>query len=143
MPAVFKVSFPSKVEFSVRCWRVRVGTWLVVLIIALALVDFANALPPQQSISLITHPSWSAPDGLSRLCGTIALTPYYHTGWFRVAALAVLVMLLLALYQIRLVTRHNAELLQENSERKRAETALKQTRAYMAESERLSLTGSF
>ena len=63
--------------------------------------------------------------------------------WFRVAALAVFVLLLLALYQIRLITRHNEELLRENSERKRAEAALQQTRAYMAESERLSLTGSF
>jgi len=104
----------------------RVGTRLAVLIIAFALADFANA-----------------EDGIPGLAGAIALTPYYHTVWFRVAALAVFVLLLLALYQIRLVTRHNAALLQENSERKRAEAALKQTRAYMAESERLSLTGSF
>jgi PAS domain S-box-containing protein len=68
---------------------------------------------------------------------------YYQTVWFRVAALAGVVMLLFALYQFRLITRHNAQLLRENRERKRAEAALQRTRAYMAESERLSLTGSF
>ena len=114
-----------------------------VLVMVFALSDFANALQPQQPISPFTNPSWSAPDGIAGLVGAIALTPYYHTVWFRVAALAVFVLLLLALYQIRLITRHNAQLLRENSERKRAEAALQQTRAYMAESERLSLTGSF
>ena len=105
----------------------RVGAQLVVFMIALALADFANAK-----------------DGIPGLVGAIAQTPaYYQTIWFRVAALAGFVMLLLALYQIRLITRHNAQLLRENSERKRAEAALQRTRAYMAESERLSLTGSF
>ena len=121
----------------------RVGSRLVVLIIALALADFANAFESQKSTSPIAYPSWSAEAGIPGLVGTIALTPYYHTVWFRVAALAVFVLLLLALYQIRLITRHNAELLRENGERKRAEAALQQSRTYMAESERLSLTGSF
>ena len=76
--------------------------------------------------------------------GAIAQAPvYYQTVWFRVAALAGFVMLLFALYQIRLISRHNAQLLRENSERKRAEAALQRTRAYMAASESLSLTGSF
>src|SRR5205823_396540 len=82
-------------------------------------------------------------EGIPELVGAIAVTPYFQTVWFRVAALAVFVLLLLALYQIRLITRHNAELLRENGERKRAEAALQQARTYMAESERLSLTGSF
>ena len=140
---VSHVNFKGKAEFGVRCWRMRVGAQLVVLIIAFALAGFANALDSPKLISQFTPTSWSAKDGIPGLVGAIARTPYYHTVWFRVAALAVFVLLLLALYQIRLVTRHNAELLQENSERKRAEAALKQTRAYMAESERLSLTGSF
>jgi PAS domain S-box-containing protein len=98
-----------------------------VLIIAFALAALANAK-----------------DSIPRLVGAIAQTPvYYQTVWFRVAALAGFVMLLFALYQIRLISRHNAQLLRENSERKRAEAALQRTRAYMAESERLSLTGSF
>ncbi len=136
-------NFRGKTEFGIRRWRMRIGTRLVVPIIALALVDFASALESQKSISPITHLAWSAQDGIPRLVGAIALTPYYHTVWFRVAALAVFVLLLLALYQIRLISRHNAELLRENCERKRAEAALQQTRTYMAESERLSLTGSF
>lgn len=74
------------------------------LIIAFALPDFANAQ-----------------DGIPGFVGAIARTPYYNTVWFRVAALAVFVLLLLALYQIRLITRHNAQLLRENIERKRAE----------------------
>jgi signal transduction histidine kinase len=118
--------------------------YAIVLVMVFALSDFANALESQKSISQFTHPFWSAPAGIPGLVGVvIARTPYYHTVWFRVAALAVFVLLLLALYQIRLISRHNAELLQENRERKRAEAALKQTRAYMAESERLSFTGSF
>jgi PAS domain S-box-containing protein len=84
-----------------------------------------------------------ADEGIPRLIGAIAGTPYFQTVWFWVAALAVFVLLLLALYQIRLIIRRNAELLRENGERKRAEAALQQTRTYMAESERLSLTGSF
>jgi len=119
------VSFKGKAEFSVRRWRRRAGARLFVLVIAFALADFANAQAD-----------------IAGLVGVIARTPYYHTVWFRVAALAVFVLLLLALYQIRLISRHNAELLRENCERKRAEAALQQTRAYMAESERLSLTGS-
>jgi PAS domain S-box-containing protein len=121
----------------------RVGAQLVVLMIALALADFANALDPEKSISQFIHPFWSVQAGIPGLVGVIARTPYYHTVWFRVAALAVFVLLLLALYQIRLITRHNAQLRRENSERKRAEATLQRTRAYMAESERLSLTGSF
>jgi PAS domain S-box-containing protein len=123
---VSRVNLEDRAEFGLRCWRMRVGARLIVSIIAFGRADFANAQ-----------------DGISRLVGAIALTPYYHTVWFRVAALAVFVLLLLALYQIRLISRHNAELLRENCERKRAEAALQQARAYMAESERLSLTGSF
>jgi PAS domain S-box-containing protein len=114
-----------------------------ILVVVFALSDFANALESQKSISPIAHRSWPAQESTSGLVGAFALTPYYHTVWFRVAALAVFVLLLLALHQIRLITRHNAELLRENCERKRAEAALQQARAYMAESERLSLTGSF
>jgi PAS domain S-box-containing protein len=123
---VSRVNLEGEAEFGLRSWRMRVGAQLAVLISAFTLADFTNA-----------------EDGIPGLGGAIALTPYYHTVWFRVAALAVFVMLLLALYQIRLITRHNAELLRENNERKRAEAALQQTRTYMAESERLSLTGSF
>jgi PAS domain S-box-containing protein len=124
---VSHVNFKGKAEFGVRCWRIRVCAQLVVLIIAFALADFAKA-----------------GDGIPKLVAVIARTPvYYQTVWFRVAALAGFVMLLFALYQIRLITRHNAQLLRENNERKRAEAALQRTRAYMAESERLSLTGSF
>jgi PAS domain S-box-containing protein len=121
---VSQVDFKGKSEFGVRYGRVRVGAQLGALIIALALSDFAQA-------------------GIPGRIGAIAQTPYYHTVWFRVAALAVFVLLLLALYQIRLVTRHNAQLLRENSERKRTEAALQRTRAYMSASESLSLTGSF
>ena len=141
---VSHVNFKGKAEFGVRCWRMRAGVQLVVLIIAFALADFAHALDSPKLISQFTHTSWSAKDGIPGLVGAIAQTPaYYQTVWFRVAALAGFVMLLFALYQIRLITRHNAQLLRENSERKRAEAALQRTRAYMAESERLSLTGSF
>jgi PAS domain S-box-containing protein len=114
-----------------------------VLVIAFALSDFANALESRKSISPITPPSWSAPGGIPGLVGAIAQKPYYQTAWFRVAALTGFVMLLSALYQIRLITRHNAQLLRENNERKRAEAALQRTRAYMSASESLSLTGSF
>jgi PAS domain S-box-containing protein len=96
------------------------------LMIAFAFADFAHA-----------------EEGISGLIGAIAVTPFYHTMWFRVAALTVFVLLVLALYQIRLIIRRNAELLRENGERKRAEAALQRTRAYMAASESLSLTGSF
>ena len=75
-----------------------------------------------------------------------SITPaYYQTIWFRAAALSALALLLFTLFQIRLrrIKRHNAELREENSERKRAEAALQQTRAYMTASESLSLTGSF
>jgi PAS domain S-box-containing protein len=119
------------------------GLRLVMLMVWVASTGPLHALDPQKSISQSTHLSWSAQDGIARLVGAIAVTPYYHTVWFRVAALAVFVLLLLALYQIRLIIRHNAELLRENGERKRAEAALRQARTYMAESERLSLTGSF
>jgi PAS domain S-box-containing protein len=88
-----------------------------VLLVALALGTSAGALDPR-----FTHTSWPAKDGIPGLIGAIAQTPvYYQTVWFRVAALALFVMLLLALYQIRLISRHNAQLLRENSERKRAE----------------------
>jgi PAS domain S-box-containing protein len=116
------------------------GLRLVVSTVGLA---FSGALDAQQSISQFTYPSGCAHAGIPGLVGVIVRTPYYQTVWFRVAALAVFVLLPLALYQIRLITRHNAELLRENYERKRAEAALQQTRTYMAESERLSLTGSF
>jgi PAS domain S-box-containing protein len=137
------VNFEDKADLGVRRWGMRAAAQLIVLIIAWALADFANALDSPRLISQFPHPSWSALAGLPGLVGAIAQTPYYHTVWFRVAALAVFVLLLLALYQIRLITRHNAELLRENRERKRAEAALQQARTYMAESERLSLTGSF
>lgn len=141
---VSHVNFMGKAEFGVRCWRMRAGAQLVVLIIAFALADFVSALDSPKLIRQFTHTSWSAKDGIPGLVGAIAQTPaYYQTVWFRVAALAGFVMLLFALYQFRLITRHNAQLLRENSERKRAEAALQRTRAYMAESERLSLTGSF
>ncbi len=70
---------------------------------------------------------------------------FYQTVWFRAAAIAVTLLWLFALFQVRLrrIKRHNAELRQENSERKRAEDALQQTRAYMTASESLSVTGSF
>ena len=121
----------------------RMGLRLVVLMIWVAFTGALHALDPEKSISQFTHPSWSAQAGIPWLVAAVSRAPYYHTVWFRVAALAVFVLLLLALYQIRLITRHNAELLRENCERKRAEAALQQARAYMAESERLSLTGSF
>ena len=114
------------------------------LLLLLLLAEPARALDGQKAISQFTHTPWSAEDGIPGLVRVIAQTPaYYQTVWFRMAALAGFVMLLFALYQVRLITRHNAQLLRENSERKRAEAALQRTRAYMAESERLSLTGSF
>ena len=118
----FKVSFSSKVEFGVRSWRTRIGLQLVVFMIALALADFAKAVDSPELTSHFAHPSWCATGGVPGLVGVIAQTPaYYQMVWFRVAALVGFVMLLFALYQIRLVTRHNAQLLRENRERKRAE----------------------
>src|SRR5437763_16818229 len=95
------------------------------LMIAFASADFAHVA-----------------EGIPELVGAIAVTPYFQTVWFRVAAVAVFVLLLLALYQIRLIIRRNAELLRENGERKREEAALQQARTYIAEAERLSPTRS-
>lgn len=109
------MKFPStaRVGDSSRSVGLRLG----VLLIALALGTSARALDPQ-----FTHTPWSGNGGIPGLIGAIAQAPvYYQTIWFRVAALAGFVMLLLALYQIRLISRHNAQLLRENRERKRAE----------------------
>ncbi|MEY2497994.1 MAG: hypothetical protein QOD12_1550, partial [Verrucomicrobiota bacterium] len=100
----------------------RIGLQLAVFMIALALADFAKAVDSQKLTSHFAHTSWCATGGVPGLIGVIAQTAaYYQTVWFRVAALVGFVMLLFALYQIRLATRHNAQLLRENSERKRAE----------------------
>src|ERR1044071_5140122 len=134
----------AKAGFSVRCRRVTVGAQLIVLIIALAIAGFANALDSPKLISQFKPTSWSAKGRISGLVGVIAdMRAYYQTVSFRMAVLAGFVILLFALYQVRLIIRHNAQLLRENSERKRAEADLQRARAYMAESERLSLTGSF
>ena len=137
------MNLPSRTGSSGNPRGIRMGLRLVMLMMGLALAGALHALAPLQPIGPVAHSSWSAQAGIPGLVGAIARTPYYHTEWFRVAALAVFVLLLLALYQIRLITRHNAELFRENCERKRVEAALQQARAYMAESERLSLTGSF
>ncbi|HEY5704849.1 MAG TPA: ATP-binding protein, partial [Terrimicrobiaceae bacterium] len=69
----------------------------------------------------------------------------YQRRWFQVAVAIALGASFTGLYHLRLrrIKRHNAKLLQENTERRRAEADLRKTRAYMTESERLSLTGSF
>ena len=108
-------------------------------------IRYTNLAPGNYSFRVIA----SNNDGVWNETGAtwnFAMAPaFYQTIWFRLASLVAVAGFFVMLYQIRLrrVKRHNAALLQENSERKRAEAALQQTRTYMAASESLSLTGSF
>ena len=77
-----------------------------------------------------------------------SITPaYYQTTWFRVTCLAAFLVLLRALYKLRLLRIHrrseqlllmNAKLEAQIAERKQAEDALRRSEAYLAEGQRLA-----
>ena len=82
-----------------------------------------------------------------------SITPaYYQTTWFRVTCLAAFLVLLRALYKLRLLRIHrrseqlllmNAKLEAQIAERKQAEDALRRSEAYLAEGQRLAHSGSW